>query len=185
MYSRGVTTRFAALALALAVVVVACGDSSPQLRYDDSVPADLRELADTAWQDFLAGFPGRHHCITEPTLQAAWELGTRAEYQPQSATLLVRVPGTPATLRSELLHEFAHHLEFTCAEHAELRTGFLAAQGFPSDANWFGGTSWEATPSEQYAETVVELIEGRRTYRGGIEITDDAIDVVREWGEGP
>ena len=62
---------------------------------------------------------------------------------------------------------------------------FLPAQGFPADANWFDGDSWETTPSEQYAEAVVELIEGRRTHQGGIYITDDAVDVVRGWGKGP
>ena len=155
------------------------------LRYDDTVPDDLRALADEAWADFLGALPGRQDCISEPTLSAEWELETRAEYQPDTAVVTVRVPGTPATLRSELLHEFAHHLEFTCPDQQQMRQTFLVAQDFAADTSWFDGDSWEATPSEQYAEAVVELIEGRRTHQGGIQLTDDAIDVVRVWGRGP
>ncbi len=180
MISRLVTLGFVVILMA-----TACGGSSPQLAHDDTVPDDLRELADDTWDDFLAAIPARHDCVSAPTLHAAWELEARAQYQPETRVLSVRVPGTPATLRSKLLHEFAHHLEFTCAEHDELREAFLSAQGFLTDADWFAGDSWETTPSEQYAEAVVELVEGRRTHQGGIYITDDAVDVVRAWGQGP
>ena len=173
------------IGLAVTLGLSACSLGTPELRHDDTVPDDLRALADETWHDFLAAFPDRHGCISSPTLHAAWELETRAEYQPATALLSVRVPGTPATLRSELIHEFAHHLEFTCDEHNELRPGFLDAQGFAPGTPWFGGDSWETTPSEQYAEAVVELIEGRRTQFGGISLTDVAINVVRQWGQGP
>ena len=156
----------------------------PELRHAESVPDDLRTLAEEAWEDFLAAVPARHDCFPAVTLEAAWELDTRAEYRPDSATLVVRVPGTPATLRSELLHEFAHHVEFTCSEHDELREDLLRAQGFPADSDWFGGHSWETTPSEHYAEATVELVEGRRTHQGGILLTPAAVDVVRKWGAG-
>ena len=163
----------------------ACSAGAPELRHDGTVPDDLRALADETWQDLLTALPGRHDCITSPTLNAAWELETRAEYQPATAVLSVRVPGTPATLRSQLLHEFAHHVEFTCDEHESMRSRFLDAQGFAAGTSWFDGASWETTPSEQYAEAVVELVEGRRTHLGGIRLTDDAINVVRQWGQGP
>lgn len=162
----------------------ACGESVPELRHDDTVPNDLRDLADETWDDFLEAFPARWDCIPPPTLHAAWELETRAEYEPRTATLSVRVPGTPATLRSELIHEFAHHVEFVCEDHAELRPGFLAAQGFDPDTAWFNGDAWETTPSEQYAEAVVELIEGRRTFFGGIVLSDTAVAVIADWGSG-
>ena len=159
--------------LSLVVLMAACSDAPPQLRHDETVPDDLRALADETWADFLSVVPARHDCMGEPTLRAAWELENRAEYKPESAVLTVRVPGTPATLRSQLLHEFAHHLEFTCPEHNDLRSDFLAAQGFASGTDWFAGTAWEETPSEHYAEAVVELVAGRRTHQGGIRITDD------------
>jgi len=179
-----VIRRLVLLAVTLTIAAVGCSDSPPQLRHDDTVPDDLRELADDAWRDFLDAIPGRQDCLTEPILSAAWELDTRAEYQPATATLLVRVPGTPATLRSKLIHEFAHHLEFTCDEQIELRAAFLSAQGFPPEAAWFEGDAWETTPSEQYAEATVELIEKRRTHQGRIRVTAEAINVVRRWGQG-
>ncbi len=177
--------RLVAFGLAAALIVTGCAGGPPELLHDGTVPDDLRTLADKTWDDFLAAVPARQGCIDSPTLRAGWELATRAEYQPDGALVTVRVPGTPATLRSELLHEFAHHVEFTCAAHAELRADFLSAQGFAEDTAWFGGASWEETPSEHYAEAVVELIEGRRTHQGGIRLTDDAVSVVREWGLGP
>lgn len=175
---------FASLLLAVAIGASACATTTPELLHAESVPDDLRALADEAWDDFLAVVPARHDCFPDVTLQEAWELDTRAEYRPDTATLVVRVPGTPATLRSELLHEFAHHLEFTCPEHRELRTDFVRAQGFPAETRWFDGDTWETTPSEQYAEAIIELIEGRRAYQGGILLTAEAIAVVREWGKG-
>ncbi|MDJ0952400.1 MAG: hypothetical protein QNJ81_01850 [Acidimicrobiia bacterium] len=173
------------IVLILAVSLSACAGGPPELRHDDTVPDDLRALADETWGDFVGVLPGRHDCVVGPTLSAAWELETRAEYSPRTTTLTVRVPGTPATLRSQLLHEFAHHLEFTCPEHTELRSDFLAAQGFADGSDWFAGPTWEETPSEHYAEAVVELVEGRRTHSGGIRITDEALAVVRDWGKGP
>jgi hypothetical protein len=174
----------AVLAAAVAIAAIARSDPAPELLHAESVPDDLRTLADETWDDFLAAHPARLDCITPVTLEAAWELDDRAEYRPDTSTLAVRVPGTPATLRSELIHEFAHHLEFTCAAQTGLRAEFLRAQGFPPEAAWFEGDTWETTPSEQYAEATVEMIEGRRTHLGGILLTADAIEVVREWGLG-
>lgn len=181
---RTITLALLVVAVATAAILLARPDTAPELLYGESVPADLRSLADETWSDFLEAHPARVGCISAVTLEAAWELDTRAEYRPDTATLAVRVPGTPATLRSQLIHEFAHHLEFTCPEHQELRAGFLRAQGFPADAAWFEGETWETTPSEQYAEATVEMIEERRTHQGGILLKADATRVVREWGLG-
>ena len=176
------TRSLVALLIAIIASIPACGgDTRADLLHNDTVPDDLRELADDAWEDFLAVIPGRVSCVDPVTLQAAWELDHRGEYRPESATIVIRVPGTPATLRSELIHEFAHHLEFTCRAHAEMRLDFLIAQDLPADAEWFSGESWELTPSEQYAEAMVELIEGTRSHRGGINITTAALTVLEAW----
>ena len=37
---------------------------------------------------------------------------------------------------------------------------------------------------EQYAEAVVELVEGRRTHLGGIILSDAAVAAVADWGSG-
>ena len=159
-------------------------DPGPALRFDATVPDDLRAVAVEAWDGFVAAHPGRVGCIAPVTMSAAWELDDRAEYRPATATVVIRVPGTAPNLTNDLTHEFAHHLEFTCPEHDELRPAFLAAQGFPATAAWFDGETWGITPSEQYAEATTAAVLGRRTRHGGIVLTDEAIEVVRQWGSG-
>lgn len=166
------------------VLLIARPDGPPVLRFDDSVPDDLRALAVETWQDFLAAHPARHDCIAPVALSAAWDLDDRAEYRPDSATVVIRIPGTAPNLRNGLSHEFAHHVEFTCPEHEELRSAFLAAQGLPASTDWFDGDTWETTPSEQYAEATVEVILGRRAHHSGIFISDEAVAIVHRWGSG-
>ncbi|GMQ84567.1 MAG: hypothetical protein BMS9Abin07_0131 [Acidimicrobiia bacterium] len=173
-----------AATIVVGVLLITRPHSPPALRFDETVPDDLRTLATGTWQDFLTAHRGRQDCFPPVALSAAWELDDRAEYRPGSATVLIRVPGTAANLRRGLIHEFAHHVEFTCPEHAELRPEFLAAQGFPASTDWFGGDGWETTPSEQYAEATVEVVLGRRAHHGGIVISDEAVAIVRRWGSG-
>lgn len=170
--------------IASGVALAAGGDATPVLGFADSVPDDLRELATQTWHTFRDAHPGRQGCIGAPTLEAAWELDTRAEYRPEAAAIVVRVPGTPATLRNQIVHELAHHLEFTCPDQVELRVAFLEAQGFPPGAPWFEGDTWEATPSEQYAEATIEMVLGRRSHHGNVQVSDRAIEVVRRWATG-
>jgi hypothetical protein len=163
------------------ILLVARPDPAPALRFDASVPDDLRALAAETWQDFLAAHPARWDCIAPATLGAAWELDSRGEYRPDAATVVVRVPGTASTLRNELIHEFAHHIEFTCPEQGELRSSFSRAQGFSGSTRWFEGDTWETTPSEHYAEATVEFVLGRRPHHGNIQISAQAADIVRRW----
>jgi hypothetical protein len=175
---------FAVACLLAGYSLVGCSNVPPQLGFDSSVPDDLQELAAEVWEQFLDHHPARIGCIGDVALHADWDLDTRGEYRPESATVVVRIPGTASTLGDELVHEFAHHVEFTCPEHVELREEFLRAQGFPSGADWFGGASWETTPSEQYAEATVQYVQGSRSQRQGIELTDDAVAAVRNWAGG-
>lgn len=173
-----------ATAVVAAAFVIARPDPAPELHFDASVPDDLRAVAVEAWDGFLGAHPARVDCIGPINMSAAWELDDRAEYRPATATLVIRVPGTAPNLTKDLTHEFAHHVEFTCPEHEELRSAFLAAQGFPASAEWFSGDSWESTPSEQYAEATTEAVLGRRAHHGGVLLSDEAVDAVRQWGSG-
>ena len=130
-----------ATAVVAAAFVIARPDPAPELHFDASVPDDLRAVAVEAWDGFLAAHPARVDCIGPINMSAAWELDNRAEYRPATATLVIRVPGTAPNLTNDLTHEFAHHVEFTCPEHEELRPAFLAAQGFPASADWFSGAT--------------------------------------------
>jgi hypothetical protein len=111
----------------------------------------------------------------------AWKLPDRATYDPERQLVTVRVPGTAPNLRATLLHEFAHHLEFTCPEHRDLRPAFLAAQELSPSSPWFAGATWEATPSEQFAEATVELVLGRRHAHARVHMSPAALEAIRRW----
>ena len=166
-------------------LVMACGTQSPSLVFSEGAPADLRELGREVWDEFLAVFPDRAGCIGQVTLAGDWALeGSRAYYLPEGARVVLAIPGTAAHLRHSLAHELAHHLEHACADHAELRAAFLRAQGLAPDTPWFGGPSWEETPSEQYAEAVVRLVLSRPVTFYRLDLAPEAVEAVREWGGG-
>jgi len=164
----------------------------PRLMVDDSVGADLEALALETWDQFLAVFQARSGCFGDVHLRAVYDLGSRAGYDPDTATVTVLVPGTPAMLQSALIHEWAHHVEFQCEEHQDLRPMFLAAQGLPPDTPWrprdvpanLPTSEWAGIPSEQYAEAVIELVLGGRPIPTRVHVTPEAIRVIQEWAVG-
>lgn len=158
--------------------------AGPRLIPEGAVPGDVRDLAAGAWTDFLAAFPARDGCLPDLRLETTRSLGDRARYTPEPSLLLVRIPATEAQLRTALVHEFAHHLEFTCPDHRSLRRGFLLAQGLPPSAPWFEGATWEETPSELFAEATVEVVLGFRTLHRNVRITQEATRLVAAWGRG-
>ncbi len=161
----------------------------PRLIMDDSVAADFAALAFETWDLFLAVFQARADCFGDIYLKAAYDLDSRASYSPESATVTVRVPATPAMLQGALVHEWAHHLEFQCAEHHELRPAIRIAQGFPLDTPWRPDNTpahapardWAMIPSEHYAEATIELVLGERSIPTQIRITREAIHVIDAW----
>lgn len=164
----------------------------PQLIVDESVAPDFETLAMETWDQFLAVFRGRCDCFGDVRLCAARTLDSRASYHPDTATVTVRVPGTPAMLRSALVHEWAHHVEFQCEEQQELRRPFLVAQGFPPDTQWrphgepakMPASEWADIPSEQYAEATVALVLGARHIPTKARISHEAIRVIEMWARG-
>jgi len=172
----------------------AVGAPHPRLIIDDaSVGADLRTLADETWQQFLGAFPAQNSCMGDVRLEADRQLGSRAAYAPKTATVTVRVPGTPAMLKSALVHEWAHHLEFQCAGQRSIRPAFLAAQNLPPDTPWRpDGASavmptgqWAAIPSEQFAEAAIELVLGHRPIPTKASYSRAALRVVQAWAIDP
>ena len=157
---------------------------APGLVLDATVAPDFGALATTTWDQFLAVFAARSDCFGDVHLRADPQLKSRAAYDPTTATVTVRVPGTPAFLREALVHEWAHHVEFQCAAHQALRPAFLSVMGFPPDAAWQQGNHWEDRPSERYAETTVEIVLGRRQIRTEIHVTPAMVETVKRWIEG-
>jgi len=165
----------------------------PHLIVGESVDSSLQTLAEETWAEFLTTFQGRADCFGDVRLEAAGSLDSRAVYDPQTATVTVRVPATAALLQGALVHEWAHHIEFQCDEQQALRPAFLAAQGLPPDTPWrpagvaeaaVNSGAWADIPSEQYAEAAVVLVLGRRPLLTRAHVTGEAVGVLELWASG-
>lgn len=176
----------AAVAAAIWLGAAANGDRPGRLVAGDDVPDDLRLLATGTFIAFEERFPERMDCMSDVRLVPVWEgLEDRARYLPADAVIELRVPATANLLADSLVHELAHHLEFTCADHLDFRPTFLEAQGRPSGDAWDAGPTWAETPSEQFAEAVVTVVLGRRQqHRLEMQLTEEAVSAVAAWGRG-
>ncbi len=188
-----------ALVVALGLALAGCARQAapeakqmPRLIADDSVAGDFEALAQETWSKFLVVFQARVGCFGDVHLRATQDLDNRAAYDPRTATVTVRVPGTVAMLQGALIHEWAHHVEFQCADQQEMRPAFLAAQGLPAGTPWRSDddpasmpeSAWAGIPSEQYAEGTIELVLGRRQMPTGVRVRVEAVQVIERWASG-
>lgn len=153
----------------------------PAVTLASGMPDDLQHLVRQTWRRFVQAFPARAGCLEPLTVDGAWELADRARYDPARHVVQVRIPATAPNLEASLVHEFAHHLEFTCRRQIELRASFLLAQGFDRQVPWFDGGRWEQTPSEQFAEAVGEYVLGERPAHARTTTTGAALRVIETW----
>ena len=184
----------AVLAVIVGLALASClqPKDTPQLIVDESVASDFEALALETWDQFLTVFQARSDCFGDVYLRATKTLGSRAGYDPETAAVTVRVPATAAMLQGALVHEWAHHVEFQCADHEELWPAFLAAQGLPPDTPWrpdippadIPASMWPDIPSEQYAEATILLVLGRRQIATGVRVKPEAVHVIGEWAAG-
>lgn len=175
------------MGLMLCFFLVSSQSHPPQLVFDASVAPDLQELAKETWRVFLDVFAKRTNCFGDVRLVATRHLNDRAVYDPQSATVTLRVPGTSALLREALVHEWAHHVEFQCPEQQTMRADFLLAQGLPAETLWRDNKlerPWAEIPSEQYAEATIQLVLGRQQIPTAIQVSAEAVTVIEEWVNG-
>lgn len=187
--ARTVRRRVVLLALLAALVVgpTASKDDhrpAPVVAVAAGTPDDLRSLVMETWDEFVGSFYARTYCIEPVTVEGAWTLDDRATYDPRRRVIAVRIPATAPSLRASLVHEFAHHVEFTCPAHEQLRPRFLRAQGLSSEASWFSGRAWEETPSEHFAEAASVFVLGERPGHLRIAVTPRALAVLGEWARG-
>ena len=155
----------------------------PALRFADDVPNDVRQLAVATWDRFLAAFPARLACVADVTLEGAWTYGARAHYDPDARLVTLRIPGTAPNLSASMVHEFAHHVEFTCSAQRSMRPEFLAAQGIAPGTRWRAGHTWFDKPSEQYAQAVIQVVLGPQP-NPLVVVRPAALGVIRRWGRG-
>lgn len=185
---RGIYHLIAILAITLTLSL----KPAPRLITDETVGNDLQALAQETWILFLAVFRVRSTCFGDVRLHTDKDLNSRAAYDPDIATVTVRVPATAAMLRGALIHEWAHHIEHQCGPHQQLRPAFLAAQGLPEDTSWQTDHSsadipereWARIPSEQYAEATIELVLGARQIPTTARVRVEAVNVIAEWASG-
>jgi len=168
-----------------------CGlTSTPCLIIASSVDDGFAGLAAETWSSFLTAFAARTDCFGDVHLQASYQLPARAGYDPATATVTVRVPGSAAKLRAALIHEWAHHIEFQCPEQRTMRPAFLAAEGFPPGAPWrpeharVTSSIWAEVPSEHYAEAAIEFVLGHNATPTQIHVQRAAVDALAAWARG-
>ncbi len=168
--------------LGLGAVRVATHRGDPELIIDDSVAADFAAVATEDWETFLDAIPAHVGCVGDVTLVADYELDDLAKYDTETARMFVRVPAPRVLLDRALIHELAHHLEFSCKDQIAMRSEFEAALGC-ADCSWFTGPTWETTPSEIFAEALAEYVldERGRSHTKMGRIDQDAVDVVAHW----
>jgi hypothetical protein len=180
------TTAIVALAAVALLALGAAADGAPTdrpaLRFADGVPDDVRQLATGTWGRFLLAFPARVECLPDVTLSTAWTYRSRGRYQPDRRLVTLRIPGTAPNLSATLVHEFAHHLDYSCPDR-DLRREFLADQGLPPGTPWRRGPTWAAVPAEQFAQAAIHAVLGRDP-SPLVLIRPAAVRDIRAWGRG-
>jgi hypothetical protein len=182
----------ATAAIAMMVEAPQVDHPPPELCFDESVGPDFELLALNTWDLFVEAFKARDGCFGDTTLRAAYDLDSRAAYDPDTSTVTVRVPGTSAMLQGALVHEWAHHVEFQCEDQKALRPAFTASLGMAPGTSWRPSAPqanmpagvWADIPSEQWAEAAVELVLGRRHIPTKARVPGEALHTLRVWANG-
>lgn len=165
--------------------------ATPRVIIDDSVAPDFAAVIQETWDQFLLVFAARSDCFGDVRVKADYDLTDRAMYDPQTATITVRVPERASILKGALVHEWAHHVEFQCEAQKEMRAAFIEAQGMPADTPWrsengsiyLRSSDWASIPSEQYAETTIVVVLGERPISTDAPITTEGMEVIRAWAQ--
>ncbi|MPZ54792.1 MAG: hypothetical protein GEU79_19055 [Acidimicrobiia bacterium] len=148
--------------------------------FEDSLPPDLAVVVDEVRSEMITALPRLAECVSEATIEHAWELDDRAQYLPESGTVIVRVPATEPQLRVSIVHELAYHVDLGC--ELAPRRAFLKSQGFVHGTTWKDGPSWEQTPSEQFAVAVALVVTGSNDSLRPVTIDEDTDALIKKWG---
>lgn len=179
-------TAWLALALALAPLASSCAGQAGRIEALQNLPDDVAALVDETWRRFAAAMPAAAACMEPVELLLVEDVTDGdAVYVVSDRRIEIEIPTSPARFPESLIHELAHHVEATCPTQADVRTRFLAAQGFSADDPWRDGESWAQIPSEHFAEAVVQVVlEDRLLHADVVKLDDVAIELVRAWGAG-
>lgn len=175
----------AAYASVGAIGGIVSGEGDPVLRFTQDVPADVLSASASVWTSFRERFHGRLACIDDVTVTLERSVeGGDARYVTAETRIEIEIPTTPSRFEESLAHELAHHLERNCSEIAPLRAqiaGLLDA----ADQPWSTGAAWAETPSERFAEAVVELVNGTRVrHVDTMPVEPEVVRLIARWGSG-
>lgn len=171
----------------LALSGSAGGATEPRIVVPQEVPPAVTELVNSTWQSFLATFPAQRDCIGTVELVLVDEVvGGDASYSRDGHVIKIQIPTTPARFPESLAHELGHHLERACPVIKDIGRDFERAQDFDlATTDWYLGEFWYKRPTEQFAETVVQLLLGERILHSDIIVlSEEAVHLVAEWGRG-
>lgn len=170
----------------LAVAVWTAFELGPSIDARQSLPDDVALLTETTWDRFEAAFPAQARCLTDVELELVDDVaGGAARYVESEHLILIEIPTSPRRYVESLTHELAHHLEASCDAELAIGAAIRAAQGIGPQVAWEGGEAWEARPTEQYAEAVLEYVTGDRfTHADVIDVSTEAVEIVEAWATG-
>jgi hypothetical protein len=178
---RPITVAVAAASLAVAGLGAAAPPAG--LLVTPETPRDVAVLATTTFDRFIEAAPVLEKCIGSVHLSGAWSLGDRGSYDADTSTITLRIPGTAPRLAATLVHELAHHADLACLSE-DVRASFRRVQRLSADSAWDEGASWADVPAEQFAETMVEVVLGRRSPTLGVRIEPVTVEFMARWARG-
>ncbi|HEX2368033.1 MAG TPA: hypothetical protein VHM94_02245 [Acidimicrobiia bacterium] len=178
---RPITLVVAAASLAVAGLGAAAPPAG--LLVTPETPGDVAVLAAATFERFIEAAPALDRCIGRVRLAGAWSLGDRGSYDADTSSITVRIPGTAPRLAATLVHELAHHVDLACLSE-DVRASFRRVQGLSANSPWDEGASWAEVPAEQFAETMVEAVLGRRSPTLGVRIEPVAVELITRWAQG-
>lgn len=169
----------------LVVGSVRSREPEPRLLYVQDAPADVRRETDATFDRFRGRFAARASCIDDVSVELVRAVDDGdARYVTADRRIEIQIPTTPARYRESLAHELAHHLERTCGEFGSLQVALEPLLGADGVA-WSRGPIWEETPSERFAEAVVELVNGARIrHVDTVPVDPAALELIARWGTG-
>lgn len=165
--------------IAVALFAVAGCSNGASLRADPSVPGDVKALAGSVWADFTDATDHLGKCLSSLQLSVDRDLGDRARYIPGESRVVLRIPGPAARLRQSLLHEFTHHLDYSCLENQEVREGFMEAVNM--EGPWLNADAGADAPAELFADAVALVLEQEEEFVRARALPPDGVEFVVSW----
>jgi len=156
-----------------------------ELLAEQDLPADVQAEVDAVWDRFTEVFAPRLTCFDDVSLLLVESLPEGdARYLVEEARIEILIPTSPRRFRESLAHELAHHVEHGCDAFSDLRGDFIGLPDVGCDS-WFAAERWQETPSEQWAETVVLMVNGERVrHAKTMALPDGGADLVSAWAAG-